>query len=71
MLGEHAYWRRMLVRMTMGGVQLPNGPIYVREDSDETMQAPKWPSYLYIVDGALNLVHLWNLDQPMLKEIMA
>ena len=25
--GEHAYWRRMLDRMTLGGVQLPDGPI--------------------------------------------
>ena len=24
--GEHAYWRHMLDRMTLGGVQLPNGP---------------------------------------------
>ena len=25
--GEHAYWRRMLDRMTVGRVQLPDGPI--------------------------------------------
>ena len=31
--GEHAYWRRMLDRMTVGRVQLPDdGPIYVPED---------------------------------------
>ena len=34
---KHAHWRRMLDRMTVGRVQLPNGPIYVPEDSKETM----------------------------------
>ena len=27
--GEHVYWRRMLDRMTVGTLQLPDGPIYV------------------------------------------
>ena len=36
--GEHAYWRRMLDRTTVGRVQLADGPIYVREDSDKAMQ---------------------------------
>ena len=27
--GEHAYWRRLLNRMTVGRTELPNGPIYV------------------------------------------
>ena len=35
--GEHAFWRRMLDRMTVGRVQLPDGPIYVPEDSDTAM----------------------------------
>ena len=35
--GEHAYWRRMLDRMTVGRVQLPDGPIYVPWDSDTAM----------------------------------
>ena len=54
----------------MGRVQLLKGPIYVPEDSDETMQAPEWASYLSIVDGALNPVPLCDLDQPMLKEVV-
>ena len=36
---EHAYWRRLLDRMTVGRTKLPNGPIYVPEDSQETMLA--------------------------------
>ena len=48
--GEHAYWRRMLDRMTVGRAQLPDGPIYVPEDSDTAMQAPEWASFLSIVD---------------------
>ena len=33
------------------------------------MQAPEWASYLSIVDGALNPMHLCDLDQSMLKEV--
>ena len=51
-------------------MQPPNGPIYVPEDSDETMHAPEWPSHLSIVDGALNPVPLCDLDQPVLKEVV-
>ena len=69
--GEHAYWRRLLDRMTMGRVQLPDGPISVPEDSDTAMQAPEWASFLSIVDGSLNSVPLCDLDQVLLKEVMA
>ena len=68
---EHAYWRRRLDRMTLGRVQLPDGPIYVPEDSDTAMQAPEWASFLSIVDGSLNPVPLCDLDQVLLKEVMA
>ena len=43
---EHAFWRRMLDRMTVGRTELPNGPIYVPEDTQETMPAPEWSSFL-------------------------
>ena len=69
--GEHAYWRRMLDRMTVGSLQLPDGPIYVPEDSDTAMQAPEWASFSSIVDGSLNPVPLCDLDQVLLKEVMA
>ena len=69
--GEHAYWRRMPDRMTVGRVQLPDGPIYVPEDSDTAMQAPEWASLLSIVDGSPNPVPLCDLDQVLLKEVMA
>ena len=69
--GEHAYWRRMLDQMTVGRVQLPDSPIYVPEDSDTAMQAPEWASFLSIVDGSLNPVPLCDLDQVLLKEVMA
>ena len=69
--GEHAYWRRMLGRLTVGRMQLPDGPIYVPEDSDRAMQAPEWASFSSIVDGSLNPVPLCDLDQVLLKEVMA
>ena len=43
--GEHTYWRQLLDRMTVGRTELPNGPIYVPEDSQETMPAPEWGSF--------------------------
>ena len=69
--GEHASWRRMLDRMTVGRVQLADGPIYVRDDSDTAMQAPEWASFLSIIDGSLNPLPLCDLDQVLLKEVTA
>ena len=57
--------------MTVGRTELTNGPIYVSEDSQETMPAPEWGSFLSIVDGALNSVPVSDLDQVVLKELMA
>ena len=50
---------------------VPDGPIYVPEDSDTAMRAPEWRSFLFIVDGSLNPVPLCDLDQVLLKEVMA
>ena len=69
--GEHAYWRQLLDPRTVGRVQLPDGPIYVPDDSDTAMQAPEWASFLSIVDGSLNPVALCDLDEVLLKEVMA
>ena len=55
----------------MGRVQLPDGPIYVPEYSDTAMQAPEWASFLAIVDGSLNPLPLCDLNQVLLKEVMA
>ena len=49
---EHAYWRRLLDLMTVGRTELPNGPIYVPEDSQETMPAPEWGSFPSILNGS-------------------
>ena len=54
----------------MGRPEFPNGPIYVPEDSQETMSAPEWGSSLFIVDGSPNLVPLSDLDEVVLKELM-
>ena len=69
--GEHAYWRCMPDLMTVGRVQLPDSPIHVPEDSDTAMQAPEWATFLSIVDGFLNPASLCDLDQMLLKEVMA
>ena len=69
--GEYAYWRRLLDRMTVGRTELPNGPIYVPEDSQGTKPAPEWGSFLSIVDGSLNPVPAIDLVQVVLKKLMA
>ena len=35
------------------------------------MQAPEWASFLSIIDGSLNPVPLCDMDQVLLKEVMA
>ena len=57
--------------MTVARVQLPDSPIYVPEDSDKAMQSPEWARYLSMVDGPLIPVPLCDLDQVLLKEVMA
>ena len=69
--GEHTYWKRLLDGMIVGRAELPKGPIYVPKDSQETMPAPEWGSSLSIVDGSLNPVPVSDLDQVVLKELMA
>ena len=54
--GEHTFLRRLLDCITVGRTELSNGPIYVPEDSQETMSAPEWGSFLSIVDGSLDPV---------------
>ena len=69
--GEHSYWRRLLDCMTVGRTEPPDGPIYVPEDSRETMPAPEWGRFLSIVVRSLNPVPVSDLDQVVLKELMA
>ena len=69
--GEQACWRGLLDHMTVGRTEIPNGLIYVPEDSQETMPAPEWGSFLSSVDGSLNPVPVSDLDQVVLKELMA
>ena len=69
--GEHTCWRRLLDRMTVRTTGLPNGPIYVPEDSQRTMPAPEWGSLLSIVDGSLNPIPVIDREQVVLKELMA
>ena len=51
--GEYSYWRRLLARVTVGRTELPNDPIYLPEESQETMPAAECGSFLSIVDGSL------------------
>ena len=60
----------LLDRMTVGRSELPDGPIYVPDGSQDTMQATEWSSFLSIADGSLNPVPVSDLDQVVVKELM-
>ena len=51
--GENIDWRRLLDRMTEGRTELPGGPMYVPEDSQETTPAPEWGSFFSIADSSV------------------
>ena len=55
----------------MGRTDLSDGPMYDSEDSQETMPALQLGSFLSIVDGSLNPVPTSDLDQEVLRELMA
>ena len=55
----------------MVSTELPNGPIYLPKGSEETMPAPEWSCFLSIADSPLNSVPVNDLDEEMLKELMA
>ena len=57
--------------MAVGRTELPKAPTYVPEDSQETMPPPEWGSLLSIADGSLNLISVCDLDQEVLKKLMA
>ena len=57
-------------RMAVGRTELPNGPIYVPEDPQETMPAPKRGSFSSILEGSLNPVPVSYLDQVVLKDLI-
>ena len=69
--GDHDYWRQLVDRMGVRRTELPYGPIYVPEDSQETMPAPEWGSILSIVDGSPNPVPASDVNQEVLKDLMA
>ena len=66
-----AYWRPLLDRMIVGRIEIPEGPISVCEDSQKTIVAHEWGSFLSIVDGSLSTVPVSDLDQLVLKELLA
>ena len=52
-VGEHAYPRWLLDRITVGTTKLANGPIYVPQNCQQPMLARKCGSFLSIAEGSL------------------
>ena len=68
---EHAYCMHLLDRITVGTTELSEAPIHVHEDSQDTMAAPEWGSFLSIVDGSLNPILVCIFEPKVVKEMMA
>ena len=62
---------RSLDIVTVGRTKVPHGPIYVPEDSQESIPDSEQGSLLSIVNGALNPVPVCLLDQEVRKELIA
>ena len=59
----HAYCMHLLHHTTVRRTEFPNGPIYVPEDSQDTMSAPGWGCLLSIVDCSLTHVPVVTLTR--------
>ena len=55
----------------MGRTEPLDGQIYVPENYHETMPVPEWGSFWSKVDASPNPVLVRDLDQVVLKELMA
>ena len=51
--GLTGQWRRMLDRMTMDRIVLPEIPTYVREKDKRQMPSPQWATMISVIDGKL------------------
>ena len=49
--------------MTVEKTEIPNGALYVPEDSQGNVPAPEWGKFLSIVDASRNAVPVSDVDQ--------
>ena len=68
--GPNAQWRRLLDRLTVRRVILPNIPLYEKfGDKSKLLPKPLWSSMLSMIDGGLNSVSEMELDPTIVALI--
>ena len=67
--GGNEYWRTLLDKLMLTGMQLPNDAIYVPLGCKTPIEKPRWGSMLSVVDGSLAPVPWGDPDSAMVQEI--
>ena len=66
-VGESRGWRRLLDRLAVQRVPLPDCPLYVPDGASKPLAAPKWVSVISLVDGAAMQISIEELHEPTVK----
>ena len=66
-VGESHGWRRLLDRLTVQRVPLPDCPLYVPDGASKPLAASKWGSEISLVDGAAMQIPIEELHKPTVK----
>ena len=66
-VGETPGWRRLLDRLTVQRVPLPDCPLYVPDGASKPFAAPKWGSVISLADVAAMLIPIEQLHEPTVK----
>ena len=66
-VGESRGWRRLLDRLTVQRVPLPDCTLYVPDGASKPLAAPNWGSVISLFDGALMQIPIEELHEATVK----
>ena len=69
-VGESRGCRRLLDRLTVQRVPLPDGPLYVPDGASKLLAAPKWGSVISLVDGTAMQIPIEELHERTVRWLM-
>ena len=68
--GPTGYWRKVLDRLTVRRMYLPDVPIYEKfGDPSQLLPKPHWQTMVSVLDGGVNLVSALELDPSLVKSL--
>jgi len=69
--GQNAYWRRLLDRLTVRRLIMPDIELYEKYgDPKNLLPKPKWTSILSVLDGSQNVIAPSELDPSIVMTIV-